>query len=261
MCCLFGSNSCCNRCSDVRIIRGPQGPTGATGARGPIGPQGPVGPIGPTGATGAVGPIGPQGPAGATGAIGPQGPAGPTGATGPQGPIGETGPVGPQGPVGPTGATGPQGPIGETGPVGPQGPAGPTGATGPQGPAGTSDAIYANSEASTVATNSIIPIELNTSTPNTTLTVTDNAVNVSEEGTYLVSYFVNGSVSENDFTIALYVNGAEVGGENIIQQSGAGASSKTVLLNLPANSTVSLYNISDQTATLSNASLLVLKVA
>ena len=213
MCCLFGSNSCCNRCSDVRIIRGPQGPTGATGARGPIGPQGPVGPIGPTGATGAVGPIGPQGPAGATGAIGPQGPAGATGAT------------------------------------------------GPQGPAGTSDAIYANSEASTVETNSIIPIGLNTSTPNTTLTVTDNAVNVSEEGTYLVSYFANGSVSEDDFTIALYVNGAEVGGENIIQQSGAGASSKTVLLNLPANSTVSLYNISDQTATLSNASLLVLKVA
>ena len=216
MCCLFGSNSCCNRCNNTTIIRGPVGPTGATGARGPIGPQGPVGPAGPQGATGATGPIGPIGPTGATGA---------------------------------TGATGPIGPIG---PQGPQGPA---------GPAGLSDAIYASSGADTVDAGAIIPLALVVATPDTSLSVSDNAVNVTEDGTYLASYFVGGSVPTNEFITALYLNGAPITGETIVQSNSAGAASKTILLNLSAGDTLSIYNTSATEATLSGASITVLKVA
>ena len=230
MCCLFGSNSnyngCsnCNRCSDIRIIRGPQGPTGATGARGPIGPQG------PTGATGATGAIGPQGP---------------------------VGPIGPQGPVGATGATG------ATGPQGPGGATGATGATGPQGPAGTNDAIYANLVGTTdVLAGEIIPIALDTSTPDTTMTVTDNAVNISQEGVYMVSYFANGAVAETgDFITTLYLNDVAVADESITLGADTSAGSKTILLSVPANSTISIYNTSAQTATVVGASILVLKTA
>lgn len=233
MCCLFSSNqnSCnCNRNQNCccRGPRGPIGPTGATGARGPIGPQGPVGPIGPTGATGA------------TGATGPQGPIGLTGATGPQGPIGLTGA---------TGATGPQGPVG---PIGPQ---------GEPGPAGLGDALYANANTAVVDSGAIIPLTLNLATPNSTMSVSNGVVNVSEAGTYLVSYFSGGSVPTGELITALYLNGAPITNENIVQSNSAGAASKTILLSVPANSTLSLYNTSATQATLSDASITVLKVA
>ena len=220
------NNSCNRRCNNNPIvIRGPVGPTGATGARGPIGPQG---------------------------ATGPQGPAGPTGATGPQGPIGLTGATGPQGPIGLTGATGPQGPIGPTGATGPQGPA---------GPAGTGDAIYANLDGTTAVSGAIIPIALDTATPTTTMSVTDNAVNIAEAGTYLVSFFTNGSVPTGEFSTSLYQNGTALAGESIIISDSAGAGSKTILVNASAGDTLSIYNTSAETATLLGASLAVLKLA
>ena len=119
---------------------------------------------------------------------GPQGPVGPSGARGPQGP---QGPVGPIGPTGATGPIGPQGPVGATGPIGPQGP---TGATGPQGPSGTSDAIYAGANDATVVSNAIIPLAEVTATPTTTLSVENGSVILPEAGTYLVNYFIDGSV-------------------------------------------------------------------
>ncbi len=186
------------------------------------------GPAGPTGATGARGPIGPQG---ATGATGPQRPVGP---------VGPQGPVGPAGPQGATGATGPQGPV---------------------GPAGTSDAIYASSGAVVVAEGEIIPITLTTASPVTTMTVSDNAVNITEDGTYLVSYYVGGSVPTNEFVVSLYLNGTAVINENIVQSNSAGAASKTILLNLTSGDTLSLYNTSASEATLSDASITVLKIA
>ena len=194
------------------------------------------GPQGPTGATGARGPIGPQGP---------QGPIGLTGATGP---------IGPQGPAGATGATGP---------IGPQGPAGATGATGPigpQGPAGTGDAIYANANAVTVASGTIFPLALNSVTPDSTMSVSGNAVNVSEAGYYLVSYSVSSSTDGNQFVATLYLNGAPVADENIIPADDASTSSKTILLSIPAGSTLALYNTSANEATLSSASLTLLKL-
>ena len=174
---------------------------------------------------------------------------------------------GPQGPTGATGARGPIGPQGATGATGPQGPAGPTGATGatgpigPQGPAGTGDAIYANLAGTTAVSGAIIPLSFDTATPTTTMSVTDNAVNITETGTYLVSFFANGSVPIGDFSTSLYQNGVAVTGESIIISDSSGAGSKTVLVNAVAGDTLSIYNTSAQTATLSGASLVVLKLA
>jgi len=255
MCCLFGNNNCNCNCNNNRpntvFIRGPIGPTGASGARGPQGPQGPVGPIGPqgpTGATGATGARGPQGPQGPAGPIGPQGPTGATGATG------AIGPQGPQGPVGPTGATG------ATGPIGPVGPTGATGPVGPQGPAGLGDALYACSGAQTVDADAIIPIALISSTPDTSISVLDNAVTLSEDGVYLVSYFSSGDVPAGDFVTSLYLNGSALTDETIVQSNGAGAGSKTIVIDATAGDELSLYNTSARPSTLTGASITVVKL-
>ena len=228
--CFLGCNRN-NNCNCCRGPRGPIGPTGATGARGPQGPQGATGPAGPQG------PIGPVGPTGATGAVGPQGPIGPVG---PVGATGATGATGPQGPVGATGATGPQGPI---------------------GPAGTSQAIYAGTTIATVGAGAIVPIALIAQSPASTMTVSDNEVNITETGSYLVSYFAGGSVTTGDFIVSLYLNDVAIANENIVQSDSVGAGSKTVLLNLSAGDSISLYNTSATEATLSSASITVLKVA
>lgn len=230
MCCLFGcnhnQNGCnCQRCNqNPVVIRGPVGPTGATGARGPIGPQG------------ATGPAGPQGP---QGEVGPQGPVGATGATGPQGPVGATGA---------TGATGPQGPVG---------------ATGPQGPAGTNDIIYAgNTTTQTVASGEIIPITEITSTPDSTMSVSANAVNLPEAGTYLVSYFANAD-GTTGFDLSLYLGGVQIPGETI-SVAGSGTSdsaSKTILVTTTGADTLSLYNTSANAVSFDSVGLTVLKTA
>jgi hypothetical protein len=82
------------------------GPQGATGPTGPIGATGVQG---PTGVTGETGPQGPQGIQGIQGVQGATGPIGVTGATGVQGPTGVTGT---QGATGPTGPAGPGLPVG-----------------------------------------------------------------------------------------------------------------------------------------------------
>ena len=237
MCCLFGNNCCNNNRYNNRtvVIRGPMGPAGPQGARGPIGPQG---------ATGATGPQGPQGPQGETGPQGPQGPQGETGATG------ATGPQGPQGPQGETGATG------ATGPQGPQ---------GPQGPAGTNDAIYAGTNTSTtVGAGDVIPVTQLAATTGTTMMVSSNAVNLPAAGTYLVSYFINGSANPGDLSVSLYLNDAAVSGETITmgnQSDLTSAAGKTILLTVNAAGTLSLHNVSDEEGTFSSATLTVMKLA
>ena len=119
---------------------GAAGSTGAAGATGPTGVTGPKGATGLTGATGATGATGPQGlrgsdgfdgedgKDGSDGAKGATGPAGANGATGVAGATGATGTTGATGATGPAGAVGP---TGATGAIGATGPAGATGATGP----------------------------------------------------------------------------------------------------------------------------------
>ena len=239
MCGLFGcnnsQNNCCNngRCGNITTI-----------IRGPVGPQGPRGPIGPQGATGPAGPQGPIGLTGATGPVGPQGPIGLTGATGP---------VGPQGPQGLTGATGPQGI---------QGPAGPQ---GPQGLPGSSDIIYAGVNTQTnVPANSIVPLAEIATTSGSTLSVSDNEVVLPSAGSYLVSYFVNGSVNEdNNLLYSLYLNDTPVAGETIVLANTVGntqAGSKTILINVDSPSTLSVYNTSDSSVTLASGTLTVTRI-
>ena len=175
------------------------------------------------------------------------------GAQGPQGPMGATGPIGPQGPVGATGPIGPQGPVGATGATGP---------IGPQGPAGTGDGLYASSSSATITTGQIIPLTLVSSTPNTTLSVSNGSVNVTEDGTYLVSYFADVLGTSGTQSVSLYLNGAPVPNEtiNVATGSNSTSSSKTIILTISAGSTLSLYNDSGVNVAVNNASLTVLKL-
>lgn len=241
MCFNLCSNSH-NNCNDRRQPQpilvsqiGPRGPVGPTGPQGPAGPQGEQGPIGPQGATGAVGPIGPVGPQG------PQGEQGATGATGATGPVGPIGPVGPQGPVGATGATG------ATGPQGPQ---------GEPGPAGTSDAIYANYEGGTIATNSEFPISLVNSTDTTTIIVDGNAVSLLE-GTYLVSYYANG-LSPN-FNVDLRLDGNTISSLTT-DATTSNTLSKTIIVTATDGSELTLVNGGSFSFTNTDTGLTVLKL-
>lgn len=160
-----------------------------------------------------------------------------------------------------------RGPMGPTGPQGARGPIGPQGAQGPQGLPGTpyvADGVYVgNNTTQTVAANTIIPIAQLSQSPTTTMTASNNAVNITQSGTYLVSYFINGSVPADDLSVTLYQNGAPVVGEEITlanTATAASSGSKTVLLNVIAPSTLSLYNTSAQALTSDSATLTVLKL-
>ena len=159
---------------------------------------------------------------------------------------------------------GPQGPTGPAGPRGPQGPQGATGPIGPQGPSGTSDMIYAgNNATATVLSDTIIPIALIASTPTTTMSVGANVVNLPEAGTYLVSYFFNGSPETGAVvSVGLYQNGAQIAGEVISESADATESvsgSKTILVTTTGAATLSLQNLSGVSVDFNSASITVLK--
>ena len=198
---------------------------------------------------------------------GPVGPQGPQGATGPQGPQGPQGATGPQGPQGPQGATGPQGPQGATGATGPQGPQGATGATGATGAAGTnavSEALYANGGTQTVAATSIIPLTQTAITPSSTMTFSNNAITV-PSGYYLIDYGYDGNITGGGvMSGTLYINGTAATGEILTQNSDGGvnaSTSKTILYNAPASSTISLYNTSASAVNYTGAHITVFRIA
>lgn len=157
-----------------------------------------------------------------------------------------------------------RGPMGPAGPRGPQGPQGATGATGATGASGTNNAVYANSGATTVATQTIIPLALNTSTAGNTFSVTDNHVVLPQSGTYLVSFFVNGYSASGSLVTALYLNDSAITNQAITLSAtsdSVNSGSKTVLITATAGSRLSLYNASTDSATLSDASLTVMLTA
>lgn len=250
-CCQTPIRPSCNQ-PTIEYIRGPIGPQGPTGPMGPMGPQGARGPVGPQGAAGATG---------ATGAVGPQGPQGPQGETGATGATGAVGPQGPQGPQGETGATG------ATGAVGPQGPQGPQGAQGPQGEPGTNalqDALYAYSGTQTVASNSVIPLTLSTTTPTTTMTLSNNAISL-PAGTYLVTYGATGTrTTDGNLSAQLYANGSALANE-IVSDNATSANSanlsKTILYTAAADgTTLSLYNTSGESVNLTGANITAVRI-
>lgn len=247
-CCQNTPMRYCNQPS-IEYVRGPMGPVGATGPRGPMGPQGAQGPQGLQGATGATGATGPVGATGATGATGPQGPQGIQGETG------ATGATGPQGPAGPQGAQGIQGETGATGPQGPQ---------GEPGTSALQDALYAYGGTQTVATGAIIPLANSTSTPTTTMTLTDNAI-VLPAGTYLVTYGATGTrTTDGNLSAQLYANGAALANE-IVSDNATSANSanlsKTILYTAAADgTTLSLYNTSGESVNLTGANITAVRI-
>jgi hypothetical protein len=93
------------------------------------------------------------------------------------------------------------------------------------------------------------------------MTVTDNAVDITESGVYLVSYYASGSVDTGEFIVSLYLNDLQVLNESIIQPNSSGAGSRTVLIDLDAGDSLALYNTSASAASLTDASITVLKLA
>ena len=149
---------------------------------------------------------------------------------GPQGPRGPQGPVGPQGPTGATGATGA---------TGPQGPIGLTGPQGPQGETATNDAVYTTATA-TVTAGSQVPLTVNVALPDTTITVTDGAI-VLSEGYYLVNYgFTADTVTTA--SVDLELNGAEV--DSIVSDGGATVvnGDRSIIVNASTGSELTLTN-------------------
>lgn len=207
-----------------RGSKGEQGERGLQGAQGIQGVQGVQGATGPTGPKGEKGDIGPRGLPGEIGisetivvdatqtveadqdadVIDAQvGKAHhltfyiPQGATGPKGDQGERG------------LTGEQGPRGETGATGEMGPTGPKGDTGSAGPSGLTPNIYAvvcNMSAQSVSDGDTFV--LNEEVSKSELTLANNAIEATSNGTYLISFSVNfadGAAAGSDVAVA--VNG------------------------------------------------------
>lgn len=222
-----------------RGLQGAQGVQGVQGATGPTGPKGEKGDIGPRGLPGEIGisetivvdatqtveadqdadvidaQVGKAHhltfyiPQGATGPKGDQGERGLTGEQGPRGEKGEAGAKGDTGEKGDVGPAGPKGDRGETGATGEMGPTGPKGDTGSAGPSGLTPNIYAvvcNMSAQSVSDGDTFV--LNEEVSKSELTLANNAIEATSNGTYLISFSVNfadGAAAGSDVAVA--VNG------------------------------------------------------
>ena len=94
------------------------------------------------------------------------------------------------------------------------------------------------------------------------MSVSSDAVNLPAQGTYLVSYSVNGSNLTDPISISLQLNGTPITGETLTENSGAtGVSSlsKTILVTTTGAGTLSIVNSSTDTLTVLNAGLTVLR--
>ena len=181
------------------------------------------------------GPTGPTGPAGAatitigqttTGAAGTNASVTNSGTaenvvlnfTIPRGNTGDTGPIGPQGPQGPQGLQGNTGATGETGPTGPTGPAGPPGTSA----VATFGSKYDNATNNiTLEANVSQTIPLGSTGPNSGITTgTQNALTITEAGTYKVDYFFSGSPSTNaNVTVEISQNTTPIASTTIVKDT------------------------------------------
>lgn len=130
------------------------------------------------------------------------------------------------GPTGPTGVAGPQGAQGIQGLTGEQGPTGPT---GPTGPAGTSSVAvfgrkYDNSTNTiNLEANISQEIPLGSTGPSSGITTgTQNALTITENGTYKVDYYFSGSTNTNaNVTVEIKQNTTPIGSSTIIKDTTA----------------------------------------
>ena len=136
----------------------------------------------------------------------------------PRGNTGDTGPIGPQGPQGPQGLQGNTGATGETGPTGPTGPAGPPGTSA----VATFGSKYDNATNNiTLEANVSQTMPLGSTGPNSGITTgTQNALTITEAGTYKVDYFFSGSPSTNaNVTVEISQNTTPIASTTIVKDT------------------------------------------
>lgn len=198
----------------------------------------------PIGHTGATGERGQPGEKGATGDVGPKGEKGDKGDQGPRGFPGEIGisevitidgtqtvpygeealvqddfdrnihhltfyiPQGKTGERGEKGEAGDVGPKGDQGQIGPRGEQGPTGKTGVAGPPGATPNInITRFNSSSQEIRSRIPIVINETLVNNSMTFDANSIIVPSNGVYLISFSINnGSYATSGDCIGVAVN-------------------------------------------------------
>lgn len=125
--------------------------------------------------------------------------------------------------------------------------------------------FFQNVLGGSVPTGSIIPVTLSSSRGGmvTQSTTTSGAVNLMP-GTYEITYFVNGTVpASGTLSVALRANGAQVAGSTAsVTQTASNqvAVSKTIVLSVPTNTTLELYNAGTDALTISNANILVKEI-
>lgn len=138
----------------------------------------------------------------------------------PRGSTGPMGPAGAQGIQGPQGLKGDQGPQGIQGTPGVQGPTGPT---GPRGPAGFESMFgrkYDNAANNiTLEANIAQTIPLGSTGPNSGITTgTQNALTITQNGTYQIDYYFSGSTNVNaNVTVEISQNQTPIGSTTIIK--------------------------------------------
>ena len=189
-----------------------------------------------------------------SGPKGSQGPIGPTGATGPVGPQGIQGEQGIQGDTGPQGLTGPEGDTGPAGPSGLTGPAGPQGIQGPAGPSGEDEIKYADFYAlmpgdntETIAQNAAIQFPQNGPSKGSSITRISASTFRLKEGVYQISFQV--SITEAG-QLAIYINGTVYAPSVVGRATGTSQLVGNCLVNVSANSILSINNPSNIVLTL-----------
>ena len=131
----------------------------------------------------------------------------------------------------------------------------------------TGNAVYAVGTTGTVADLAIIPLSFGTSTPATTLSVSNNSVIV-PDGVYSVSYGATGTLTtateDGTLAVQLYANGTPIANEIISTNASGtlpGNVSKTILYTANTPTALSLYNVSGTDITLTSSNITVQKLA
>lgn len=117
------------------------------------------------------------------------------------------------------------------------------GPRGPQGPAGvsaTQNALYATANGVTVAAGSIVPLTVNTVTPNSSITASGGEITVLP-GYYFVEYGFSSGGSTNSVTLNL-LRGNTVINTLTAESSTANVVSKSLIVYVSAENTLSIVN-------------------
>lgn len=118
--------------------------------------------------------------------------------------------------------------------------------------------IYASSSSTSVGNQTIIPITASASTPGTTLSVSNNTLNV-PTGVYQISFGASGTItnsSASTFAVQLYANGVPLSNETVSSNASStlpASLSKTIIYNAISPTAFALYNVSGESANIANA--------